>query len=105
MGKAGSDAAEGKGARQPVFRDLPGLCAESHKRYGVARPDSEGSNGPECQRVSGVDLCRYLPFKGVLGPMQFTTTRFLNVNESARGGRVRRPDPRGKQLPIPKKWP
>ena len=39
----------------------------------VARP--EGSIGPEPHRVSGVNLWRHLPFKGVLSPMQCTTTR------------------------------
>ena len=74
MGKAGSDAgAEAKGARQPVFRDLPGLCADTPKRTGVARP--EGSIGPEPQGAGGVDLRRYLPSKSVLGPVQCTTTR------------------------------
>ena len=68
---AGSDAgAEAYRARQPVFRGLPGLCADSPKRTGVARP--EGSIGPEPQRV---ELLRHFPFKGVIGPTQRTTTR------------------------------
>ena len=67
MGKAGSDAgAEAKGARQPVFRDLPSLCANPPKRTGVAR--LEGSIGPEPQGAGGVDLWRHLPSEGVLGP-------------------------------------
>ena len=76
MGKAGSDAgAEEQGARQPVFIDLPGLCADSPKLTGVASP--EGSVGPELRRVSGVDLWRHLPgpFKGVLGTTQCTPTQ------------------------------
>ena len=58
---------------QPVFRDLPGLCADTPKHSRVAR--AEGSIRPEPQRVSGVDLWRHLPFKGVLGPTQCATTR------------------------------
>ena len=67
MGKAGPDAgAKAKGARQPVFRDLPSLCANPPKRTGVAR--LEGSIGPEPQVVGGVALWRHLPSKSVLGP-------------------------------------
>ena len=61
MGKAGlDDEAEaygetrGHSARQPVFLNLQGLCADSPKRTGVAHP--EGSLGSEPQRVGGVDL-------------------------------------------------
>ena len=62
---------------------------------GVAR--IEESAGPEPQGVGRVDLWRHLPSESVLGPMQCATTRIdsLNVNESARGGYVRQPDPRG----------
>ena len=44
MGKAGLDAgAKAKGARQPVFRDLPGLCADTPKHTGVAEPQGPGA--------------------------------------------------------------
>ena len=65
MGKAGlDDEAEaygetrGHSARQPVFLNLQGLCADSPKRTGVAHP--EGSLGSEPQRVGGVDLWWHL---------------------------------------------
>ena len=74
MGSAGSDTgAKAKGAKRPVFRDLPGLCANAPKRTGVAR--TEESAGPEPQGVGRIDLWRHLPSESVLGPMQRATTR------------------------------
>ena len=51
-----------------VLRDLPGLCADTLKRTGVA--SIEESAGPEAQGVDRVDLWRHLPSESVLGPMQ-----------------------------------
>ena len=74
MGTAGSDTgAKAKGAKRPFLRDLPGLCADTPKRTGVAR--IEESAGPEPQGVGRVDLWRHLPSESVLGPMQCATTR------------------------------
>ena len=90
---AGSDTgAKAKGAKRPVFRDLPGLrlCADTPKRTGVAR--IEESAGPEPQGVGRVDLWRHLLRKcSWPNAMRHDSDRFLNVNESARG--VRQPGP------------
>ena len=74
MGKVSSDAgAEAKGARRPVSRDLPGLCANTPKRNGVAR--TKESAGLEPQGLGRVNLWRHLPSESVLDPMQCAATR------------------------------
>jgi hypothetical protein len=74
MGPASSYAgAEAKGARRPVFGDLPGLCANTPKRTGVA--STKESAGLEPQGLGRVDLWRHLPSESVLGPMQCAATR------------------------------
>jgi hypothetical protein len=74
IGTASSDTgAKAKGEKLSLLRDLPGLCADTLKRTGVAR--IEESAGPEPQGVGRVDLWRHLPSESVLGPMQCATTR------------------------------
>ena len=53
--------------------DLPGLCANTPKRTGVAR--TKESAGLEPQGLGRVDLWRHLPSESVLGPMQCAATR------------------------------
>ena len=79
--------------------------AHSLKLSEMARP--EGSIGPEPQRVSGVYLWQHLPFKGVLGPTQCTTTRIdsLSLMNLLEAGALGDPALAGKQFPIPKKRP
>jgi hypothetical protein len=76
MRTAGSDTgAKAKGAKRPVLRDLPGLCADTPKRTRVTVALIEESAGPERQGVGRVDLWRHLPSESVLGPMQCAKTR------------------------------
>jgi hypothetical protein len=58
IGTADSDTgAKAKGAKGPVLRDLPGLCADNQKRTGVAR--IEESAGPEPQGVGSTNSSTY----------------------------------------------
>jgi hypothetical protein len=71
MGTAGSDT-KAKGTERPLLRDLPGLCADTPKRTGVARIEGLDLS---LKVLGRVDLWRHLPSESVLGPMQCAATR------------------------------